>query len=78
MVEEENLEDLMLVEIDLGDGESDLDEEYAPPSSNEGIDDSVEDAEGDGIATPKQRMFLGKSPIKFAASQIQVPNEKPP
>jgi hypothetical protein len=59
MVEEENLEDLMLVENDLGDGELDLDEEYAPPPTDEGTNDSVEHTEGDGIVTPKQRSFLG-------------------
>jgi hypothetical protein len=31
MVEEKNLENLVLVESDLGDGESDLDEESPPP-----------------------------------------------
>jgi hypothetical protein len=68
----------MLVEIDLGDGESNLDEEYGPPPLNESIDDSVEDTKGDGIVTPKRQFFLGKSPIKFVASQVQVPNDKPP
>ncbi len=31
MVEEENPKDLILGEGDIGDGESDLDEKYAPP-----------------------------------------------
>jgi hypothetical protein len=31
MVEGKNLEDLVLIESDLGDGELDHDEEYAPP-----------------------------------------------
>jgi hypothetical protein len=55
MAEEENFKNLVLVEGDLGDGELDLDEEYAPPPPPyEGISDNVKDAEEDGIATPKQ------------------------
>jgi hypothetical protein len=54
MVEEENLKNLVLVESDLKDGESDLDERYTPPLPYEGIGDNVKDAGEDGIATPKQ------------------------
>jgi hypothetical protein len=54
MVEEENLKNLVLVEGDLKDGESDLDERYTPPLPYEGIGDNVKDAGEDGIATPKQ------------------------
>jgi len=67
MVEEENPKDLILGEGDIGDGESDLDEKYAPPP-DEGIDDSAEDMKGDGITTRKRRNFLGKSPIKSITS----------
>jgi len=78
MVEEENLKNLVLVESDLKDGESDLDERYTPPLPYEGIGDNVKDAGEDGIATPKQWFFGGKSPIKSITSQVQVLNEIPP